>query len=106
MWSDCAFVLGSDWTGGENLIIWILSIVFQVSVKQATAPALSLTLNLDEEYNNRLHIIKAYYQYLPFSFATSVPEAGWSGDVAGPQGGLLVITVEHQHHVIGRLERT
>lgn len=43
---------------------------------------------------------------LPFSFATVVPEAHWSGDVTRPQGGLIVVTVEHQHHVIGWLERT
>lgn len=43
---------------------------------------------------------------LPFNFATRVPEAAGPRDVAGPLGGLHVVAVEPQQHVIRGLERT
>lgn len=55
---------------------------------------------------NYRYFERLYIQLLlPFSFPNCIPESR-PGYVALPHGGLFVITVELEHHVVGRLEWT
>lgn len=57
-------------------------------------------------YSNKSDIWNKIEKWkLPFNFAARVPEAAGPRDVAGPLGGLHVVTIEPQQHVIRWLER-